>query len=402
MQRGNLFLKLISAVVLIALICYLGIYIYNSASNPFKTALAVDYTVTRGYSAHGIIVRSEAVLPGSGDMTDTVAAEGKRVSAGGLLACEYSSESVRRDASEAAAVEQQIEQMEQVLKSAGSGTELLAIDTMAESLALGLQKTVTSREFSSLPKLTAEFRTLTYYSGDGSWDDAEAKLAELKNRLYSLRQSMSGGMSRIYSQQSGLFSKTVDGFEFLTPQALTELRASQLEGYLSVKYEPAESMGKLVSGVKWYFAALLDEDDAKSLREGATVRVRFDRYYGGELDMTVVRVGDRTQSGQAMAVLSCSKAMSEMISARKISGKIVTSSVSGIRVPKRAVKLDDEGRTCVYVLTGAQAERKYIEILEETGDYYVVYSDRESVSALRAGDEIIVSAKDLYDGKVVK
>ena len=56
----------------------------------------------------------------------------------------------------------------------------------------------------------------------------------------------------------------------------------------------------------------------------------------------------------------------------------------------------------MYTLTGVQAEMKNITILEESGDYYIIKNEASSVSALHEGDEVIVSAKNLYDGKVVK
>ena len=56
----------------------------------------------------------------------------------------------------------------------------------------------------------------------------------------------------------------------------------------------------------------------------------------------------------------------------------------------------------VYAVVGARAEFKPVEILEESGEFYIVASVASDKTALRAGDEIIVSAQDLYDGKVVR
>ena len=38
----------------------------------------------------------------------------------------------------------------------------------------------------------------------------------------------------------------------------------------------------------------------------------------------------------------------------------------------------------------------WVQVVRDFGDFYLVTSD-----ALRAGDEIIISAKNLYEGKVV-
>ena len=41
-------------------------------------------------------------------------------------------------------------------------------------------------------------------------------------------------------------------------------------------------------------------------------------------------------------------------------------------------------------------EKKLVKVERDFGDYYMVTSD-----TLRAGDQVIVSAKNLYEGKVV-
>lgn len=56
----------------------------------------------------------------------------------------------------------------------------------------------------------------------------------------------------------------------------------------------------------------------------------------------------------------------------------------------------------VYAVVGHQAEKKPVEIVREGSDYYLVTpTDNTTKKRLRAGDEIIVTATDLYDGKVV-
>ena len=45
---------------------------------------------------------------------------------------------------------------------------------------------------------------------------------------------------------------------------------------------------------------------------------------------------------------------------------------------------------------------KYVNILHDNGESYVVELDKSSTDNLWPGDEIIVDARDLYDGKVVR
>ncbi len=55
----------------------------------------------------------------------------------------------------------------------------------------------------------------------------------------------------------------------------------------------------------------------------------------------------------------------------------------------------------VYTLVGGRAEFKPVEILTEESDFYVVSPATEGRAVLRAGDEVIVRATGLYDGKLL-
>ena len=81
---------------------------------------------------------------------------------------------------------------------------------------------------------------------------------------------------------------------------------------------------------------------------------------------------------------------------------MVFSSYTGLRVPKAAIRVTDDQRTGVYVLEGRNAVWKYVTPLHDNGETYVVVLDKSSTNNLWPGDEIIVNAPDLYDGKVVR
>ena len=85
---------------------------------------------------------------------------------------------------------------------------------------------------------------------------------------------------------------------------------------------------------------------------------------------------------------------------RQQSAEIVFASYSGLRVPKSAVRVEN-GQTGVYILEGTLAKWKPITILHDTGESYVVTLDTSSTNNLWPGDELIINAKNLYDGKVV-
>ena len=56
----------------------------------------------------------------------------------------------------------------------------------------------------------------------------------------------------------------------------------------------------------------------------------------------------------------------------------------------------------VYILIAGRAEFKQVSVITESQDFYVVKSVNEAAAdALRSGDEVIVRAVGLYDGKLM-
>ena len=101
-------------------------------------------------------------------------------------------------------------------------------------------------------------------------------------------------------------------------------------------------------------------------------------------------------------MLSGDRFLKELTLLRQQAAELEFTSYSGLRVPKKAVRTQEDGAVGVYVLEGAIARWKPIRILHDIGESYIVELDKESTSNLWSGDEIIVSGKNLSDGKVVR
>ena len=123
--------------------------------------------------------------------------------------------------------------------------------------------------------------------------------------------------------------------------------------------------------------------------------VRFGRYYGQELKMTVESISPE-ENGWRAVCFSCSTNLADVLSMRFQEAELIFSQETGLRIPRQALRVGEDGSVFVYVQTGLREEAKAVELITDHGDYYVVRGE-----GLHAGDEIIVSGKGLYDGKVV-
>ena len=118
--------------------------------------------------------------------------------------------------------------------------------------------------------------------------------------------------------------------------------------------------------------------------------------------------------GRAVVVLSSNRYLSQITLLRGQTVELIFGSSSGLRIPKAALRMvtqestdPETGETVqtnlvgVYTLVGGRAEFKPVEILTEESDFYVVSPATEGRAVLRAGDEVIVRATGLYDGKLL-
>jgi hypothetical protein len=398
-RRSDFVIKLMSVVLLVAIAVYIGLYIYNTAENPLKTTVAVRYTAEESGSADGYIVRTETVLTGGGSAITLMASEGERVAKGQALAVSYEGESALRRASEIRALQIEISAAEE---EADAGDKVKTMS--ADGSVLALSSAVQRGNLENLPKLTYYIKNLIFKTERAH---SETDLNTLKDKLSGL-MAQNTDTETISSPMSGVFSAVVDGYEATGPEALQDLTPTALQAFFSPTPKPGgDILGKLITDITWYYAAVMDAADARRLQEnlekGTPADIQFTKLYNAKLMMSVESIGAE-ENGKCVVVFSSKTNMSDITALRKLTAQVLFDTHGGLLVPKEAVyheEGDGGNQTYIYLLTGLQAEKVPVTVLCENGDSFVVQDGAENGTVLRVGSEIIVKARDLYDGKVV-
>ena len=386
MKRSDFYIRIVTAVLFLAVASYIGVYIYNAAINTYVTTPAISYTVEDTLSTQGYIVRSETVITDTGAAVLPTVSEGEKVASGQAIAVEYMNSEALETVSEIRALKLSIEQLKTTDKNVAEAASLKSV--------MNLSAAVQSGDLSNLDELSLMIKTYVFSSGLSS----ESELPALEERLESL-ESQIEGVRTIYAQVSGTFSQVLDGYEYVDPDALYRITPTMLIGLFSTKSE-VYGVGKLITEFKWFFAAIMDIADAKKLSAGRRIPVQFSGAYNEIVEMTVESIG-KPEDSNCVVLFSCDLSIHEVAPLRYLRAEVVTGSVTGIRIPKEAIHLDDNAKTFIYLQTGVRAERVDVEILYELGDVYLVRSGIETGSPLRAGSTIIVKANGLKDGKIV-
>ena len=424
MKQGSLNAKIIMLLLLAAVAVCLGAAAWRSFRDPFTTVVSFSYTVDDSLEATGFLARQEQVLTNTGGVVELLPQEGEKVAKGGTVALVYQDSSGLERREQLQQLEMEKEQLEYALErtGAGGGDASQLTDQVLDAIA-ELRAAVAGRDLTDLERQSMDLKSLVYkreyaYGGTGeeSADAIQAALDEVDSQISSLSSQAAQSTQSITASQSGIFSGYVDGYEsLLTPKVLETVTPAQLDGLAGqASEEDQTAVGKLITDSTWYFACALPQEDAERLVEGRSVTVRFSRDWSGEVDMTVERVGE-PEDGRCAVVLSTDRYLSETTLLRRQTVELVFQSVTGVRVPKQALRVAEQAVTDeetgeestvqvtgVYTLVGEQVEFKPVTVLEQGDTFVLVEAAGSGRAALQPGDVVVVAAEDLYDGKVIQ
>lgn len=402
MKQGRHYTKLILWILLAAIAVYFGYSVISSLYEPLTTVTAVEYEAGAGYYTTGFVVRDESVIQSNYDITVLSAAEGEHVSAGASIATGYLTDGAQQRQSRIQTLRSQLQQLNFAYQYSANAADQAALDAEIKSSLAAMSRYTARRDMNSASDLAPELKGLVLRrsSDDTDADTLRLQIDALEQELNALLSQAENDTKAVRVSAAGYFSGVVDGYEsVLTPDMLDTL---SVPDYQALQPKPVESgaIGKLIHGDTWYYVTAVPADEAREVNAGDSVQVTFARDFYEKIDMRVERAGNN-EAGYRLLVLSCDRYMQNVTLLREQSADIIFASYPGLRVPKDAVRVDENGQPGVYVLESAVARWKAITILHDNGESYVVELDKTKTSNLWPGDEVIVNAKDLYDGKVV-
>ena len=426
-MKSSFVIKIITAAGIMAVLFYFGYSVLTYLADPLTTTIAYAYRSDEAVTVSGYLVREEEVLTGGSGLVYVTRDEGERVSAGGSVATLYASQGALDQALELQQLEEQLEQLTFAYSVASGSQEVLRLDSDILDGLFNLRAAAAGGDMVEVSSQSASLRAMVLkreytYSGAGG-EEMLQQIEALSQQISALRATAQSGSSRVATARSGTFSALADGYEgVLTPAALEEMTSADLRALRPAEV-PAGAVGKMIYGSTWYYAAAMDADAAEELTVGDRVTLRFMSGLDREITMSVERISDKT-GGERLVVLSCDEYLSITTLLRHQNAQVIFHSYTGIRVPKGAVRVATEtlengdgtttevSSTAVYCRMGRTARLKPVEVLYQGEDYYLVQPNEDSLQGLsassresrilRGGDEVIVSADDLYDGKVIE
>ena len=398
MKRTNRLSTIISLVLFAAAVIYGAVWLYRSYSGSFITTEAVTGQVTIGGSAEGIIIREETLLESDDLYLDITASEGQKLGANQTAATAMSSELGLERATRIHTLEKSIEITEAALSDANEA-DISAVSA-ASDLIKNLSRSVARGETEDIESTVLSLSSAIL--SNESLTATEEDLQEMKTELDALNSSSSSDTTELKTEVAGVFSQTVDGYEALTPDDLTDLTPSKLQELMDYEAEiPENAYGKLVTDIHWYYACVMDSSEADNLSVGSYAGLDFGRYYSETVYGKVISLSNH-EDGKTAVVFQCDTDLGATLSLRQVSAQIVFDTYDGIRIPSRCIRYDEENeQSYVYTVTALKLERKNVTIIYATDDWVIVTRSSDA-AALREGNTVVVKGRNLHEGMIVE
>lgn len=400
-QTGPIF-KILATVILAGVLLFFGVQMYQYYSDPFTTTLVYAAETDDAINVDGWMVRQEETIHAAGTLVHELL-EGEKVGAGQVIATAYSSSGALETVREMEAKELQLQQLEFALASYLDPDAALKLDSSIFENLLTLRGDLADGDYANASEHLSQLKgnILKRSHSYSSAPEIQAQIGQVQSELDALRAQLSGA-NVIYAQRPALFSAVCDGYEtMLTPGMLADLMPSQLEKLKAQALK--DEVGKLVYGDTWYYAAVMTQEDVARLEDREQVALRLGK--GMEIDITMqILAPGEVENGKQVVVLRSDKYLPQVTQLRHLTAELLLNSYSGLRIPANALRLDENGQSGVYCVVGFTAAFKPVDVVYR-GDGYTLVRAADGATGsdiLRAGDEVIVTAGELYDGKVVR
>lgn len=403
MKKTSPLMRILPFAVLAAVLVYFAVQLYNYLSDPVTTTLVTEGQAEDTIALNGWLVRDEEVLPAQSGTLSRVQQEGQRVGVGQVLAMVYANDSALQTVSQIETLELQLQQLQFALTSYLDPDAALKLDTSITGNILTLRQSLTGGDYTAAESDIAQLKAAVLKRDHPytSQEEIQTEIKSVEGQISSLKASLSGAAA-VTAKAAGTYSAVCDGYEtvltttFLetvTPGALARLQPAGEQG----------SMGKLIYGDSWYYVVTLTEEQAAYLKGQGSVTLRFAKGFDQNIRMQVEAVSE-PENGQAAVTLSCRRYLAQTTLLRHQAADVILRTYEGLRVPSNALRVSEEGVTGVYCLDGVTASFRPVAVLYQ-GQGYALVRPADGTSdtrTLRVGDEVIATAGQLHDGKVIR
>jgi len=297
-------------------------------------------------------------------------------------------------------------QLDELSKNSDQTTYYLANPQQAmQQMAASAKTIIGYATNNNLSQITAEKRTMENIVDNSTVAQKNQKIASLQQQQASLQSQVSSFKKDIITPDAGVFIPYLDGQEGkITVDQRDALLPSQLDltnakvNTMQTSVTAGQPAFKIVDNYTWYYLGILDNKTATQMSVGNTVYLTFPDMASPQIAATVNNINDE-ENGQNVVVFSCNEDISDSYLLRSTSSILQLNTYSGLKIPTSAIHVDSSGNTGVYIVQNGAATFKKVTVLYSNSLFTIV---GETNSELKLYDQVVISGKNLKEGKTVQ
>lgn len=395
----NLVKVTVLIVLIIALLSYVGVVIFNLIANPTDTFIIENGKLYLEEKTDGYILREEVIVQGENYKNGIVQikSECEKVAKNDAI-FRYKSNGEEK-------LLQKIEDLNVKIQEALKN-ETNPFPSDVALLESQIQEKVYSmysiNKFSDINSLKKEINELILKKAKivGDYSPAGSYLKKLIEERSSYEKELNSNSEYILAPISGIVSYKIDGYEdFFSSKNIDYINEELLES-LDVRtgqlIESSNEKAKIVNNYECYIAVIMKSDEAKKAKVGDKVSLEFLNL--DTITASIEKVFDE-ESGNRVIVFKVNDNVEKLLDSRKISVNVIWWSKSGLKVPNLAI-ITEEDKNYVVRNKAGYKEKVLIKVLKQNEDYTIIDNyDTEELKELGYTSSEIRKMKkiQLYD-----
>lgn len=395
----NLVKVTVLIVLIIALLSYVGVVIFNLIANPTDTFIIENGKLYLEEKTDGYILREEVIVQGENYKNGIVQikSECEKVAKNDAI-FRYKSNGEEK-------LLQKIEDLNVKIQEALKN-ETNPFPSDVALLESQIQEKVYSmysiNKFSDINSLKKEINELILKKAKivGDYSPAGSYLKKLIEERSSYEKELNSNSEYILAPISGIVSYKIDGYEdFFSSKNIDYINEELLES-LDVRtgqlIESSNEKAKIVNNYECYIAVIMKSDEAKKAKVGDKVSLEFLNL--DTITASIENVFDE-ESGNRVIVFKVNDNVEKLLDSRKISVNVIWWSKSGLKVPNSAI-ITEEDKNYVVRNKAGYKEKVLIKVLKQNEDYTIIDNyDTEELKELGYTSSEIRKMKkiQLYD-----
>lgn len=396
--------KIIILMVLIGIVIYSIVIIYNLIQNPTDTFLVENGEIFSEESSTGYIIRDETIVEGNNYKNGMVyiKSELDKVAKGESVFRYYSNneEELIKNINELDVTIQEAMDRESNIFS----SDIKLLDNQIEQRLMDIYEQNDVQKIKEYKKdintyITKKAKIAGDLSPSGSY------IKKLIDERSKYENELNNGSEYITAPKSGLLSYRVDGLEdVLTTDDFSKLNKSFLNS-LNLKtgqiIATSDEKGKIVDNFKCYLACVIKSEKAKEANVGDKIKIRLPN--SEEVAASIEYISEEDDD-EVLLVFRINNYVEELIQYRKIAFDIIWWSDKGLKIPNSAI-LEENDISYIIRNRAGYLEKIYVKVLRNNDNYSIVsnYTSKE-LQEIGIESSQITNKKSisLYDEIVLK